>query len=65
MIRVICERPEYMPRMKDTIEEMLKPLYVFMTDPMKITFEDDIVMNMKQFVRKNKAVSATQWEILM
>ena len=51
--------------MKDTIEEMLKPLYVFMTDPMKITFEDDIVMNMKQFVRKNKAVSATQWEILM
>lgn len=46
------------------IEEMLKQLYVFMTDPKQISFEDDIVMNMKQFIRRNQAVSSTQWEIL-
>jgi hypothetical protein len=53
-----------MPHMHTHIEEMLKQLYVFMTDPKQISFEDDIVMNMKQFIRRNQAVSATQWEIL-
>jgi hypothetical protein len=29
------------------IEEMLKDLYVFMIEPDKITFEDDVTMNIK------------------
>ena len=42
---------------------MLKQLYVFMMDPTKISFEDDIVMNVKQFIRRNKSVSEVQWDI--
>jgi hypothetical protein len=47
VIRVICERHEYMPLLKNEIEEMLKQLYVFMIDPTKISFDDEIVMNVK------------------
>jgi hypothetical protein len=36
-----------------------------MIDPTKIGFEEDIIMNMKQFVRKNKAVTPTEWDIMM
>jgi hypothetical protein len=28
-----------------------------MIDPTQISFEDDIVLNLKQFIRRNKAVS--------
>ena len=47
VIRVICERQEYMPLLKNEIEEMLKQLYVFMIDPTKISYDDEIVMNVK------------------
>lgn len=63
VIRLICDRHEYMPLLNHEIEEMLKQLYVFMIDPTKISFEDDIVMNVKQFIRRNKAVSPVQWDI--
>ena len=36
-----------------------------MIDPTKIGFEEDVLMNMKQFIRKNKAVTATEWDIMM
>jgi hypothetical protein len=36
-----------------------------MIDPTKIGFEEDILMNMKQFIRKNKAVTTTEWDIMM
>ena len=47
VIRLICERSEYMKNFNSEIEEMLKQLYVFMIDPQQITFEDDIVLNLK------------------
>jgi hypothetical protein len=34
-----------------------------MIDPTKISFEDDIVLNLKQFIRRNKSVSNLQWEM--
>jgi len=36
---------------------MLKKLYIFIADPKLISFEDDIVLNVKQFIRRNKKVS--------
>lgn len=36
-----------------------------MIDPTKIGFEEDILINMKQFIRKNKAVTTTEWDIMM
>jgi len=46
-----------MSTFNNQIEEMLKQLYIFMIDPNKISFEDDIVLNLKQFIRRNKSVS--------
>ena len=63
MIRLICERSEYMSKFNNEIEEMLKQLYIFMIDPKQISFEDDIVLNLKQFIRRNKSVSNVQWEM--
>ena len=34
-----------------------------MIDPTKISYDDEIVMNVKQIIRKNQSVSSTQWEI--
>jgi tRNA(Met) C34 N-acetyltransferase TmcA len=36
-----------MPLLNDKIEEMLKQLFVFIAEPSKISFEDDIVLNVK------------------
>jgi len=47
-----------MPKFNNEIEEMLKQLYIFMIDPTQISFEDDIVLNLKQFIRRNKSVSS-------
>jgi len=63
VIRLICERSEYMSKFNNEIEEMLKQLYIFMIDPKQISFEDDIVLNLKQFIRRNKSVSNVQWEM--
>jgi hypothetical protein len=63
IIRTVVFRHEYQGHQAQ-IEEILKPLYVFMVDPTKISFEDDIVMCVKAVIRKTKAVSQTQWDIL-
>jgi hypothetical protein len=34
-----------------------------MIDPTQISFEDDIVLNLKQFIRRNKSVGNLQWEM--
>jgi len=61
-VRVISERPEY-AQFDTQFEEMLKPLYSYIQEPMSICFEDEIIMNVKQFIRRNNKVSAVQWEV--
>lgn len=34
-----------------------------MADPTKIEFEDDIVLVLKAFIKKNKSVSPTLWTL--
>ena len=34
-----------------------------MTDPLKIEFEDDIVLVLKAFIKKTKKVSPTLWTL--
>ena len=53
-----------MSKFNQLIEEKLKQLYVFMIDPTQIIFEDEIVANLKQLIRRNKQVSSVQWEML-
>lgn len=47
-----------MSKFNQLIEEKLKQLYVFMIDPTQIIFEDEIVANLKQLIRRNKQVSS-------
>ena len=53
----------YMPHLKNEFEELLKPIYVQMADPSKISFEDDIILMLKTQIRKRKEISQTMWEI--
>ena len=46
-----------MPQLKDEFEELLKPIYVQMADPTKISFEDDIILMLKTQIRKRKEIS--------
>ena len=37
-------------------EEELKPIFRFISDPTKISFEDDILLLIKSIIKKRKAV---------
>ena len=63
VLRLCLENHIYMPQLKDDFEELLKPLYLHMSDPLKISFEDDIILMLKTQIRKRKEVSPTMWEI--
>ena len=63
VLRLCLENQIYMPQLKDDFEELLKPLYLHMSDPLKISFEDDIILMLKTQIRKRKEVSPTMWEI--
>ena len=41
----------------------MKPLFEYILEPSKIEFEDDIVLIMKQFIKKTRTVSSTMWTI--
>jgi len=45
------------------IEDELKPLFEYIVDPMKIEFEDDIILAIKTFIKKSGGVSPSLWVI--
>lgn len=49
---MICEMDSFMPQYSAPLEETLKPLFEFMVDPIKVEFEDDIVLTIKSFIKK-------------
>lgn len=40
------------------------PIFEYLIDPTKITFEDDILANIKNFIKKTGAVSDTLFQVL-
>ena len=44
------------------LQETLKPVLALISDPLQITFEDEIVLFCKAFVTKTKQVSPIMWE---
>ena len=64
IVRAAIEQSVYMNKYSVQIEDMLKPLYVMISEPAKITFEDELVMAVKSQIRKTKKVTDTQWDIL-
>lgn len=63
IIRLITELDTFMPTYATPIEEQLKPLFEFMTDPSKIEFEDDIVLTIRSFIKKTNEVSPVMWTL--
>lgn len=52
-----------MPLMKQEFEDNLRPIYLTMADPNKISFEDDVVLMLKSQIRKRKEITPTMWEL--
>ena len=63
IVRVCVDNNAYMPLMQEQFEEALKTLFVYVNEPQKITFEDDILLIIKGLIRKKKGVSPLLWEI--
>jgi hypothetical protein len=63
VIRMVSELDSFMPKYSSAIEEQLKPLFEFMTDPSKIEFEDDIVLTIRSFIKKTNEVSPVMWTL--
>lgn len=63
VIRMISELDSFMPRYASAIEEQLKPLFEYITDPSKIEFEDDIVLTIRSFIKKTNEVSPVMWAL--
>jgi hypothetical protein len=63
VIRMIVEKQEYVQHFAEALEDKLKPLYIFMADPRAISFDEDILIIMKSFIKRLQRVSPTHWEI--
>ena len=63
IIRLIVDLKEIITIYYSEIEEALKPLFEFIADPLKIEFEDDIVLAVKSMIRRTNNISETLWII--
>ena len=63
IIRVATENDQILLQYSGEIEERLKPLFEYVLTPEKIDFEDDMVMVIKTFIKKNRFVSETLWTL--
>jgi hypothetical protein len=63
IIRMLVEKKEYISAFAEQFEEKLKPLYIYMAEPQKINFDEDIVIILKSFIKKCERITPTQWEI--
>lgn len=52
-----------MPDMKAEFEQVLKPVFQLLADPRAISFDDDIVLLIKSFIKKSKEISSVMWEL--
>ena len=62
-IRAIVETDAYIKPHYEVLENSLKPLFEFMVNPGQITFDEDIILVIKSFIKKSKAVSPTMWTL--
>lgn len=63
VLRMVIEKQEYVLQFAQVLEEKLTPLYMFMADPRAISFDEDILMIIKSFIKRTQQVTPVQWEI--
>ena len=45
------------------MEEALKPILLFIENPTRITFEDEIILIVKTMIKNSQTISSIQWEM--
>jgi len=63
ILRICVDNNTYMGQMQDQFEEALKPIFRYMGEPKKISFEDEILIILRTMIKKRKAVTPIMWEI--
>ena len=64
ILRFALASQTFMPTYYDQFELLIKPLFEFITDPMKIDFEDDILLSIKTMIKMKKEVTDTVWVMI-
>ena len=64
ILKQITQNKNLMAKYSQLYEEVYKPIFEFMVDPSKITFEDDILNILKNFIRKTSKVSDVIYTVL-
>ena len=63
ILRICVDNSIYSEKLSAEFEELLKPVFRFISEPSKISFEDDILLLIKSLIKKQKKVSPLMWEI--
>mmetsp|Transcript_12871 Transcript_12871/g.21770 ORF Transcript_12871/g.21770 Transcript_12871/m.21770 type:complete len:724 (-) Transcript_12871:115-2286(-) len=63
ILKAITENKEVISRFSEQLESAYIPVFEFMVDPTKITFEDDVLLIIKNFIRKTQKVSPIIYKI--
>ena len=64
VLKIITQNKFIMPKYVSQLEQILMPVYELMVDPTKITFEDDILILLKNFMRRTCSVSDIVLKVL-
>jgi hypothetical protein len=64
ILKQITQNKGLMAKYSQNFEEVYKPIFEFMVDPSKISFEDDILNILKNFIRKTSKVSDVIYTVL-
>jgi hypothetical protein len=64
ILKQLTQNKHLMAKYSESYEEAYKPIFEFMVDPSKISFEDDILNILKNFVRKTGKVSDVIYTVL-
>jgi hypothetical protein len=57
ILRMIVEKQEYISAFPQQLEEKLMPLYLYMGNPSVISFDEDILIILKGFIKKSQRVT--------
>lgn len=64
ILKQITQNKKLMEKYSSEYEEAYKPIFEYMIDPTKISFEDDILIILKNFIRKTNKVSDIMYAVL-
>jgi len=57
ILRMIVEKQEYISAFPHQLEEKLTPIYLYMANPLQISFDEDILIILKGFIKKSQQVT--------